>query len=243
MGHGCSLQCEWRGQRRRRGSRRGSRSRSLCRPAARGRYTAAGSRRGALTARGAVQASAGAGQFRVARCPDAAGRRRTSSSIQSPSRTAASGPPASGFGRHVQHHGAVGGAAHAGVGDAHHVADALRAAAWAAGPCCRPRPCPGSPSGRSSSAPSRRSRRCRGRRRRCAPCSRSRVSNTTARPRMAQQGGRGRRGLQHRAARRQVAAQDADAAVGDQRAVAAGGSPRRCSIGAPRTLSPSVACR
>ncbi len=54
-------------------------------------------------------------------------RRRfgTSSSIMSPSRTTASGPPARGLGRGVQHHGAIGRAGHARVGDAHHVGDAL----------------------------------------------------------------------------------------------------------------------
>ena len=50
---------------------------------------------------------------------------------------------------------------------------------------------------------------------------------------------RGGRRLEHRAARRQVAAQDADAAVGHAAAGPAGGSPRRCRLGASRTLSQS----
>ena len=45
----------------------------------------------------------------------------TSRVISSPVRTAASGPPRSGFRRNMQHDGAEAGAAHAGVRDSHHI--------------------------------------------------------------------------------------------------------------------------
>ena len=53
-----------------------------------------------------------------------------------------------GLGRHVQNDRAVRGAAHARVGDADHVGDALAQKLLAAAACCRPRPCPDSLSGR-----------------------------------------------------------------------------------------------
>jgi hypothetical protein len=53
-------------------------------------------------------------------------RASTSSSIQSPFRTSAKRAAQRGLGAHVQHHGAIGGAAHARVADAHHVGDAAR---------------------------------------------------------------------------------------------------------------------
>ena len=79
---------------------------------------------------------------------DAAGAPRTSSSIRSPVRTSASGPPSGGLRRHMQHDRAVGGAAHPGVGNADHVAHAAASAVSAAAACCRPRPSPDSRSGR-----------------------------------------------------------------------------------------------
>ena len=110
----------------------------------------------------------------------------------SPSCTSASGPPTAASGATCSTDGAVRGAAHPRVGDPHHVGDALSAAPSAAGPCCRPRPCPDSPSGRSSSARARSSRPRRAPDRRCARCS-ARCSRTRRRGRDAASGAATRR--------------------------------------------------
>ena len=74
----------------------------------------------------------------------------------------------------MQHAGAVAGAAHARVGDAHHVAHALLRAA-SSGSAAGPTPaCPARPAARRSGARAPSRRRRRGRDRRCAPpCRRS----------------------------------------------------------------------
>ena len=86
------------------------------------------------------------------------------------------------LGRDVQHDGAEGGAAHARVGDAHHVLDALRARASSGSAGSRPRACPARRSGpalRSTSTSSAVTSRS-GSSMRAARSSSE--SNTTARP-------------------------------------------------------------
>ena len=107
---------------------RGNRSRSLRRPAARCGGTARRSRDPAPARR--PQAP-----LRLrARAGGRARRRRPAARCAAPARRARcgrrrapapSGPPTADFGRDVQHDGAEGGAAHARVGDAHHVLHAL----------------------------------------------------------------------------------------------------------------------
>ena len=110
----------------RRGSRPGSRSRSPRRPAARARRRACGSRR-----RRPCRACCARSSARRA-CSSASGMsrcRRPAVAIElDPVAVAHRRQRAAGarLGRHVQHHGAVGGAAHARIGDAHHVGHALR---------------------------------------------------------------------------------------------------------------------
>ena len=72
----------------------------------------------------------------------AAGRRRRGRSGRR-SRTRPSGPPAAASGGDVQDDRAVRGAAHPAVADPHHVAHALRAAAWPAAACCATSGMPG----------------------------------------------------------------------------------------------------
>ena len=126
--------------------------------------------------------------------------------------------------RDVQHARAVGGAAHAGVGDPDHVADALLAAAsWGSGACPTPA-CPGAPNGpalRSTSTESARRRPAPGRRfaRSCRRSPRTRPLGRVCRS-SSRDGGRV---LDHAAVGRQRAAQDRQAALGCSGFVAAAG--------------------
>ncbi len=123
-----------------------------------------------------------------------------------------------GLGRHVQHHGAVGGAAHAGVGDADHVLHALpqqlRRQAHVAHL--------GHAGVALGAAVLHDHHAARVDVQVLIDDARLVVLQVLEHHGPApvlEQLGRGGRGLEHRAARRQVAAQDADAAIRDQRVV------------------------
>ena len=142
--------------------------------------------------RRAISASAQAGQLRPA----------VSRRIRSPSRTSAQRPADAAFRAYMQHAGAVARAAHARIGDAHHVANARleqllrdRQHAPFRHARCADRP--------ASCSTSTLSGVTSGRDRRCAPAGPV-VTENHRRAGMLQQPRFGGGALQHRAARRQV---------------------------------------
>ena len=130
------------------------------------------------------------------------GRASMSSAIMSPSRTAASGPPAHASGATCSTQVPKAVPAHPRVGDADHVAHAAPRAVAAGSAACPTRASPARPWVRRCGARARSPRRCRASGRRCARRRRRRL-RTRPRGPVAEQRRVGRRDLQHRAAGRE----------------------------------------